>query len=269
MVIATSEFERLFELIPETQSFVRDVSGASVEYPKDVWKTVQEHVRDQMLDIEENRKLSNSGKFRVLIGKFLYVQIKSQTAEKVMEYLSSRFNTPKELAEADVGSLIAKFRQLGYRFPNKARTLIAISRVLRDRFNGRIGDYIVFVDGNYRDDPILGVKGVGFKTRDIALSSFTKKYSLVDVHISNVLSRTGLILRAYLYGFKLTTDRSNEINYLEMTRLLSKLSEEAEMKPFEFDQTLWFFGKDYCSPRKCIKCPAKKCVTRDFTDFIE
>lgn len=119
------------------------------------------------------------------------------------------------------------------------------------------------------NDPILNIKGVGFKTRDIALSSFTAKYSLVDVHIANVLSRTGLVLRAYLYRLKLTTDRSDVNNYLEMTKLLRKLSKEANMMPFEFDQTLWFFGKDYCSPTNCDKCPVKKCVTKHFKDFVE
>lgn len=259
-----SKLERLVAWIPDTPSFVKDVSEAPIEYPKDVWRTVRQHVNDQMLDIETSSKLSNSEKFRVFIGKFLYVQIRSETAERVMEHLRSSFNTPNELATANADSLVTKFRQLGYRFPDKARTLIEISKILVDRFDDKIDEYIVFADRNYYNDLILQVKGVGFKTRDIALSSFTAKYSLVDVHIANVLSRTGLVMRAYLYRLKLTTDRNDENNYLEMTKLLRELAEEAKMMPFEFDQTLWFFGKDYCSPMNCDKCPVKKCVTKGF-----
>lgn len=262
------KLKQLVDFVPDTSSLVKDMLLATAEYPKEIRKMIQQHVEEQMRDIDNNRKLSNPEKFKVFIGKFLYVQVRSEKAEKVMEYISSRFNTPADLAKADAATLASKFRQMGYRFPDKARVLIEISKILQKRFDGEIDDYIAFVDTHYTDDPVLNVKGVGFKTRDIALSSFTKNYSLVDVHISNVLSRTGLILKAYLYGFKLTTDRTNESNYLEMTKLLSKLSTEAGMMPFEFDQTLWFFGKDYCSPMKCEKCSVQKCVTRDFKDII-
>jgi hypothetical protein len=95
------------------------------------------------------------------------------------------------------------------------------------------------------------------------------QYRYVSAGLANVLSRTGLILKAYLYGLKLTTDRSDENNYLEMTKLLGKLSKEANMMPFEFDQTLWFFGRGYCSPMNCDKCPVKRCVTKGFKDFVE
>lgn len=265
--MVVSRLERLVEFIPDTRSFVEEISAAVVEYPSGVRKSVYDHVKSQMQEINENCGLPNSEKFKVFIGNFLYVQIKSETADKVQCYLSKRFDTPNEMAKADVTSLTSKFRQLGYRFPNKAQVLIKISKILRDRFNGKIDDYIAFVDNNYFDDPILEVKGVGFKTRDIALSSFAKKYSLVDIHIIDVISRTGLILNAYLYGFKLTTDRSVEKNYLEITKFLHKLSKEARMMPFEFDQTLWFFGKDYCSPMRCKKCLVRRCVTRDFTNI--
>ena len=266
---AMSKLERVIASVPDVLSFVKDVYGAPVEYPPGTRKTVQEHVKDQMVEIEENRKLPDSEKFRVFIGKFLYVQIRSETAEKAMEYISSNFASPHELAATDAHLLATKLRQLGYRFPDKAFTLVEISKILRDKFNSKVDEYITFANRNYREDPILKVRGVGFKTRDIALSSFTTEYSLVDVHIANVLSRTGLILKAYLYGLKLTTDRSDENNYLEMTKLLAKLSKEAKMMPFEFDQTLWFFRKDYCSPMNCDKCPLKKCVTKSFKDFVE
>lgn len=264
-----SRLERLVAWIPDTLSFVKDVSEAPVEYPTGICRTVQEHVKNQMVDIEGNSRLPDSEKFKVFIGKFLYVQIRSETAERAMKYVSSNFSTPNELAATDAESMVTKFRQLGYRFPDKALTLIEISKILRDKFNSRVDEYIAFASRNYREDPILKVRGVGFKTRDIALSSFTAEYSLVDVHIANVLSRTGLILKAYLYGLKLTTDRSDENNYLEMAKLLAKLSKEANMMPFEFDQTLWFFGRDYCSPMNCDKCPVEKCVTKDFKDFVE
>jgi len=263
-----SKLKKVVNFVPDIRSLVKDISSASAEYPRGVTKKIQEHVKEQMLEIDENRKQPNSEKFKVFIGKFLYVQVRSEKAENVMRYVSSTFNTPTELAETEVAALTTKFRQMGYRFPDKARVLIEISKILKERFMGKIDDYVAFVKTHYDDDPVLEVKGVGLKTRDIALSSFTKDYSLVDVHIANVLSRTGLILNAYLYGFKLTTDRANESNYLEMTKLLTKLSKEAEMLPFEFDQTLWFFGKDYCSPMKCGKCPVRKCVTKDFRDTI-
>lgn len=257
-----SELEKLVKLIPSTKSFIENISVAIVE-SDGVKKPVKDYVSDQMHEIDENCKLPNSEKFKAYIGKFLYVQIRSGTADRAINYLSKNFNTPNELANANAQSLVDEFRKIGYRFPNRAYVLIEISKILQEKFNGIIDDYVAYVDNNYSNDPILNVKGVGFKTRDIALSSFTKKYSLVDVHIIDVLSRTGLVLNAYNYGLKLTTDRSDDKNYLEITKLLNKLSKEAEMMPFEFDQTLWFFGKDYCSPMKCSECLVRNCITRN------
>lgn len=266
-VLVVPKLDRLVEFVPDTRNFVEDISSAIVEYPSGIKKTVHDHVKGQMQEIDKNCRLPESEKFKVFIGNFLYVQVKSETADKVSCYLRETFEAPIRLAETNVDSLTAKFREFGYRFPKRAEVVIEVSKMLRDRFSGKIDDYVAFVDSNYFNDPILEVKGVSFKTRDIALSSFTKKYSLVDVHIIDVLSRTGLILNAYLYGLHLTTDRSVEKNYLEITKLLDRLSKEARMMPFEFDQTLWFFGKDYCSlaPARCQNCLARRCVERDFT----
>lgn len=257
------EMNKIFSHIPEISQFVIEISDAVAEYPPGIRKRIQDHIEDSIIRIKNNLDASNAEKFMKFIGSFLYVQVRSEIANKAIKIVMDRFHEVNDVADTDADALAQKFKESGYRFPSKARVIVEVAKVIKDRFEGNMDTYIRFVEKKYREDPILKIKGVGYKTRDIALSNFTDQYSLVDTHIIEVLAKTGLIINAYRYGISLTTDRSLDKNYLAITKLMTELAKEANISPFALDQYFWFLGKDFCSKRNCNLCPATSCVYRD------
>ena len=103
---------------------------------------------------------------------------------------------------------------------------------------------------NFQQDELLKINRVGFKVRDLALSSFNRNYVANDLHVVKVMTRLGLLN----YGFDLLDDNSLEMgnnpanpeNYLFLHRLVVKLSELTNSKkyyPADLDKIFWHFGK--------------------------
>ena len=126
---------------------------------------------------------------------------------------------------------------------------------------------------NFANDPLLTIKNIGFKVRDLALSSFDKSYAAFDLHVSRVPTRIGLLN----HGFELLGDPLIEMgnnpadpkNYLFLHKLFLKLSDMTnnEISPADLDRIFWHFGRTYCSSNpKCSVCPINnECLTGKFT----
>ncbi len=46
-------------------------------------------------------------------------------------------------------------------------------------------------ENNYQKDPILSIKNISFKLRDLALSNFSPYYAAFDLHVTRVVTRIG------------------------------------------------------------------------------
>jgi hypothetical protein len=126
---------------------------------------------------------------------------------------------------------------------------------------------------NFSNDYLLTIRNIGFKVRDLALSSFDPSYAAFDLHVSRVPTRIGLLN----YGFELLGDPSIEMgnnpadpkNYLFLQKLFLKLSDMTnnEKSPADLDRIFWHFGRTYCSSNpKCSACPINnECLTGKFT----
>jgi hypothetical protein len=122
---------------------------------------------------------------------------------------------------------------------------------------------------NFANDPLLTIKNIGFKVRDLALSSFDPSYAAFDLHVSRVPTRIGLLN----YGYELLGDPVIEMgnnpadqkNYLFLHKLFLKLSDMTnnEISPADLDRIFWHFGRTYCSSSpKCSVCPiSNECLT--------
>ena len=117
-------------------------------------------------------------------------------------------------------------------------------------------------EANYQRDPMLRIKNISFKLRDLALSNFSPHYAAFDLHVTRVLTRLGWLN----YGFPLlgNTDLEmgnnpgNEKNYLFLHRLFVSLSYMTEGKytPVDLDRILWLLGKSKCGAKSnCDDCP--------------
>jgi len=162
-------------------------------------------------------------------------------------------------------------KQAGYRFPEAGRTVILDAKhiVTDPAFTWR--SYLEQADSHYesdfQEDRFLGIKGVSFKTRDLALSELSEKFVAVDLHVVRVTSRTGLLVHGY-GDPQIATDVAKANGYLFFHDLMLRLARRtgwpgAGYSPGEMDRMLWNFGRAVCGAKpKCGSCPvAGSCLT--------
>ncbi len=172
--------------------------------------------------------------------------------------------TPERIAEV--------LQRVGYRFPAGGLTVVLAAKriVTSDGFSW--WSYVQRAEESYendfREDPFLGIKGVAFKTRDLALSELSGRFVAIDLHIVRVTTRTGLLLHGYGHP-EITTDVGRPKGYLFFHDLMLKLArrtgwpEEDGYSPGEIDRMLWHFGRSVCKATPlCTKCPLQDlCLT--------
>jgi hypothetical protein len=124
-------------------------------------------------------------------------------------------------------------------------------------------------DNNFASDHLLTIKDIGYKVRDLALSSFDPSFAAFDLHVARVPTRIGLLN----YGYDLLNDPNIEMgnnpnnikNYLFLHKLFLKLSSLVKPKftPAELDRAFWHFGRTLCrSKPQCRDCPINvECLT--------
>ena len=124
-------------------------------------------------------------------------------------------------------------------------------------------------ENNFSSDPLLRIKNIGFKVRDLALTNFTPRYAAFDLHVARVPTRIGLLN----WGFDLLIDPRLEMgsnpnnlkNYLFLQKLFLRLSTLSNKKysPADLDCLFWHHGRAICGAKpKCHICPISAvCLT--------
>ncbi len=203
--------------------------------------------------------------FQRFLAALLERQMSGETYEPRVEHFRERLAHPGKLT---IRSAERMLRNLGYRFwPQGARTMVEF----RDRW-AELGwswrEYFAVAEGHWAtgflEDPLLGVKGIGLKTRDFALSEFSDYFCAFDVHISRLIARTGLLLHGY------GDPGLGDLSYHFLRRLVVRFCREdgfperpEALTPADFDRTLWFFGQGFCgATAPCADCTvASVCLT--------
>jgi endonuclease III len=160
----------------------------------------------------------------------------------------------------------------GYRFPSSGVAVILAAKAIVFQPGFSWGGYVrqanVQYESDFRSDQFLKVKGVSYKTRDLALSELSDHFVAIDLHVIRVTTRTGLLLHGY-GDPRITTDVSKPAGYLFFHDLMLKLSRrtgwpDSGYSPGEIDKMLWNFGRALCgaTPR-CGACPiVQTCLTQ-------
>ena len=141
-------------------------------------------------------------------------------------------------------------KESGYRFPPAGEI------VIREAKAGTEPDftwdkYVQQAEEQYEmdfpKDRFLKIKGVSYKTRDLALSELSERFIAIDLHVVRVAARTGLLLHGY-GDTRITTDLSKPDGYLFFHDLMLRLSRRTGRpgegySPGEIDRMLWHFGR--------------------------
>ena len=132
---------------------------------------------------EPKTSLKYRNRFTLLISVVLSAQCTDVNVNNVTKDIYKRYYRPKhfiKLGEKKIRNLI---KRIGL-FNNKAKNIHNLSKILVDKYNGKIPDQF---------DDLIGLPGVGRKTANVVLNeAFNKPTIAVDTHVFRVSNRTGL-----------------------------------------------------------------------------
>ena len=132
---------------------------------------------------EPKTSLKYRNRFTLLISVVLSAQCNDVNVNNVTKDVYKKYYRPEhfiKLGEKKIRNLI---KRIGL-FNNKAKNIHNLSKILVDKYNGKIPDQF---------DDLIGLPGVGRKTANVVLNeAFNKPTIAVDTHVFRVSNRTGL-----------------------------------------------------------------------------
>ncbi|NLP30404.1 MAG: endonuclease III, partial [Clostridiales bacterium] len=121
--------------------------------------------------------------FQLLISVVLSAQTTDISVNKVTPKLFEKYPDAASLAAADQNEVENILKSIGM-YKNKAKNIIALSKILIEEFDGRVPD-----DYN----KLITLPGVGRKTANVVLSvGFGQARIAVDTHVFRLSNRIGL-----------------------------------------------------------------------------
>ncbi len=176
--------------------------------------------------------------FKILISCLLSLRTQDKNTEKVSKNLFAVAKTPKEILKLPIKKIEKLIFSSGH-YKKKARTLKYVSKVLIEKFHGKVPD---------KKEELLSIKGIGPKTANIVLNFAYEKCVLpIDTHCHRIPNRLGWL--------KTKTPEKTE---KELEKILPRKYWR------EFNAIFVLFGKEICQPVSpwCGKCPVRRYCQR-------
>jgi endonuclease-3 len=132
--------------------------------------------------------LHHESAFALLVATILSAQCTDERVNQVMPDLLRRYPDTASMAAADPAELEAAIRSTGF-YRNKAKSLIGASRIMCERFGGRVPDTM---------DELLTLPGVARKTANCVLGTWFGRNQgiVVDTHVGRIAARLRLLTTA-------------------------------------------------------------------------
>ncbi|MGE5415515.1 MAG: endonuclease III [Acidobacteriota bacterium] len=182
-------------------------------------------------------RLNFSNVFELLVATILSAQSTDEQVNRVTEKLFNKYNKPEQFAKLQIEELEPLVQGCGL-YHNKAKAIIAASKVILDKYDGNVPDIL---------EELVTLPGVGRKTANVVLAVGHHKPGLaVDTHVQRVSNRLGI------------ADSKNP----DKTELQLK-AQIPEERWGRAHHLLIFHGREYCKALKprCAECPlAKVCM---------
>jgi len=172
--------------------------------------------------------------YQVLVSTLLSLRTKDETTTAASHRLFNLAHTPQTMLKLSAGVIRKAIFPVGF-YRRKADTILAVSRILLEKFKGRVPDDL---------DELLALPGVGRKTANLVLTlGFGKAGICVDTHVHRITNRFGYVK--------------------------TKMPDETEMVLRKQLPTKWWipvndilvaFGQGLCKPISpwCSKCPVNR-----------
>jgi endonuclease-3 len=187
-------------------------------------------------------QLKFSTPFECLVAVVLSAQSTDLQVNQVTNKLFKKYNKPEHFASLSIEVLEKEIKGVGI-YRNKARSIIALSQEILDKYGGIVPD-------NFED--LLRLPGVGRKTANVVCSVAFQKPGLgVDTHVQRVTNRMGIV-------------QEKKPEKTEM-RLKQLIPEDQWSKAHHL---FLFHGRKTCRARKadCEKCPLENLCEKILDD---
>ena len=169
----------------------------------------------------------------LLVAVQLSAQCTDARVNIVTKELFKRYTSPYEFANADLEELEEYIKSCGF-YRNKAKNIIASSKIITEKYNGRIPDTM---------EELTALPGVGRKTANLMLGDvFGKPAIVVDTHCIRLSNRFGLV------------DTKDPVKIeMELKKIVNPMSSA------RLCHQLVYHGRAVCTARspKCTDCPVK------------
>ncbi|MGA7829224.1 MAG: endonuclease III [Geobacteraceae bacterium] len=169
--------------------------------------------------------------FKVLVSCLLSLRTQDRTTGPASERLFALADTPGKMVDLLPEQIEKAIYPVGF-YRNKSVTILAICRVLLDRYQGKVPDDL---------DELLKLKGVGRKTANLVITlGFGKEGICVDTHVHRICNRWGYV----------ATKTPDDTEFA----LRGKLPRHYWLC---INDLLVTFGQNHCTPisPKCSSCP--------------
>ena len=122
--------------------------------------------------------------FEMLVSVMLSAQCTDERVNKTTPFLFEKYNTPERIASMDIRELEKIIHPCGF-YKNKAKNLIACSKVLVEKYNSCVPDNM---------DDLISLPGVGRKSANVVmLEAFKNPQGIaVDTHAKRIANKIGL-----------------------------------------------------------------------------
>ncbi len=172
--------------------------------------------------------------FELLVATILSAQATDVQVNKVTKELFKIAGTPEMMALLSVDDMEKSIKSIGL-YKNKAKNLLAMSKILIDHYNSNVPISI---------DELIKLPGVGRKTANVVVSNaFNIPAIAVDTHVFRVSNRLGL---------------ADSNNVLDTEKQLMQVIERTDWSLMH--HCLIFHGRRVCKARKplCDICALKE-----------
>ena len=169
--------------------------------------------------------------FEVLVSTLLSLRTKDEVTGEAAKRLLDVARTPQAMVALDAKKIETLIYPVGF-YPTKAQRLLSISRILLDRYGGRVPETL---------EELTALPGVGRKTANLVLvEGFKIPAICVDTHVHRISNRIGYVRTAHPDKTELA--------------LRKKLPKRHWVR---YNELLVAFGQVLCRPVSpfCSRCP--------------
>ena len=179
--------------------------------------------------------LDFSNPFTLLIAVLLSAQCTDERVNIVTKELFKKAKTPKRMHALGIKKIHSYIKTCGLA-PKKSKAIYETSKILIEKYNSKVPQTI---------EELVTLPGVGHKTASVVVSqAFGQPAFAVDTHIHRLAQR-----------WKLTNGKSVEQTEKDLKQIFPEKSWN------DLHLQIIFYGREFCSARKCFGLECKICKT--------